>query len=311
MAKGADSLQPEGLLFKTVLDNLAEGVYIVDAERRIQYWSAGAERLTGYSAQEVRGQSCGDCVLVHVDGRGNSLCENGCPLSRAIKEQRAHELKAFLQHKEGHRVPMAISTAPVFGESGDVLGAVEVFRVPQDDAVDSEDAERLREKAFLDELTQLNNRRHAEQELDQRLLKLRVDGSLRLSALLLDIDAFKELNDEYGSPVGDVVLRMVSRTVKGALRRNDYLARWGGKEFLVLAEGYRPLEVEDQGERLRALVAQSSRDLTKGRLRVTVSVGAYFCRQGDERANVVKRLDQARRASQAKGGNAVSARVDA
>ncbi len=68
--------------YRAVLDKISDGVYVCDRDRRIVYWSPGAERITGYQADEVRGSSCGDGLLMHVDESGKALCGDGCPLSR-------------------------------------------------------------------------------------------------------------------------------------------------------------------------------------------------------------------------------------
>ncbi len=73
-------------LFKTLMDNLAEGVYLVDAERRIQYWNEGAAEITGFPAEEVVGKGCSDGILSHVDGAGHSLCQGGCPISATLSD---------------------------------------------------------------------------------------------------------------------------------------------------------------------------------------------------------------------------------
>ena len=72
--------------YQQLLDNLNGGVYFVDRDRRITYWSKGAERITGYKRAEVVGRCCADNLLTHVDEKGNSLCLGGCPLSFAMDD---------------------------------------------------------------------------------------------------------------------------------------------------------------------------------------------------------------------------------
>ena len=71
--------------FGQILDAISDGVYVTTAEREIVYWSRGAERITGYSAEEVVGKHCYDNILVHTDLDGLNLCLNGCPLDATIK----------------------------------------------------------------------------------------------------------------------------------------------------------------------------------------------------------------------------------
>jgi PAS domain-containing protein len=69
-----------------MLDSLDDGVYIVDEQRCIRYWSAGAERITGYTAAEALGRSCADKLLQHMDAEGRCLCTEGCPLAAALTD---------------------------------------------------------------------------------------------------------------------------------------------------------------------------------------------------------------------------------
>ena len=71
---------------KAIMDSLSDGVYVCDLDRRVTYWSKSAERITGWSAEDVVGRQCFDNVLCHIDKDGHELCgEEYCPLHRAIK----------------------------------------------------------------------------------------------------------------------------------------------------------------------------------------------------------------------------------
>ena len=72
--------------YRELLDNIGDGVYFVDRERRIQYWNEGATRLTGYKAEELLGKCCQDDILCHVDYSGKKLCHDGCPLAATISD---------------------------------------------------------------------------------------------------------------------------------------------------------------------------------------------------------------------------------
>ena len=74
--------------YKNLLDNLFDGVYFVDPERRITYWNKGAERLAGFPASQVVGTHCWDNKLMHVDAAGTQLCAGGCPLAATIEDGR-------------------------------------------------------------------------------------------------------------------------------------------------------------------------------------------------------------------------------
>ena len=72
--------------YKHLLDQMSDGVYFVDLDRKILYWNEGARRLAGYTAEEMIGRHCQDNILCHVDGQGNKLCLDGCPLTASITD---------------------------------------------------------------------------------------------------------------------------------------------------------------------------------------------------------------------------------
>jgi phosphoserine phosphatase RsbU/P len=131
MTSNSPALHLERVGAREILDALADGAYITDCDRRIVFWSRAAERITGWSAKDVVGHRCADNLLVHADKDGHQLCsEDCCPLYRAIVtgEQSTESLLVFAQHKEGHRVPVEVSVAPLRDAAGQVVGGVEVFR---------------------------------------------------------------------------------------------------------------------------------------------------------------------------------------
>ena len=114
-----------------LLNSLADAAYVTDLDRKIVFWSHAAERLTGWSAEEVVNHHCSDNILVHVDKDGNPLCGHiHCPLHRAMVtgETSGQPLLLFAQHRQGHRVPLQVSVAPLRDATGHTIGGVEVFR---------------------------------------------------------------------------------------------------------------------------------------------------------------------------------------
>ena len=99
--------------FSELLDNLTDGVYFVDRERRIVYWNKAAERITGFSKSEVIGCRCLDNILTHVNEEGGNLCHSGCPLAQTIEDGKSRKADVFLHHKDGHRQPVLVGVAPV------------------------------------------------------------------------------------------------------------------------------------------------------------------------------------------------------
>ncbi|MHB0960005.1 MAG: PP2C family protein-serine/threonine phosphatase [Pirellulaceae bacterium] len=146
-------MRPNDLLNASnmILDSLSDGVYVCDRERRIVYWSQAAERITGWKAADVVGRRCLDDVLCHVDKDGHQLCgEEFCPLHRAMVTgtQSTVGLIVFAQGKEGTRIPMQVTVAPIRDAQGEVIGGVETFRDVSAVLADLEKAKRIQAQSL-------------------------------------------------------------------------------------------------------------------------------------------------------------------
>jgi diguanylate cyclase (GGDEF)-like protein/PAS domain S-box-containing protein len=288
--------------YGAVLDKISDGVYVCDRDRRIVYWSPGAERITGYAADEVRGSSCGDGILMHVDEGGKALCGDGCPLVAAMAGG-TPEARVYLHHKNGHRVPIWVRATAVHDEAGQIEGTVEVF---SDNSLLVEalrQVEELSVEVETDPLTGLGNRRSMQARLDAYAAERRRLGT-SAGVLFVDIDHFKDVNDTYGHEIGDRVLKIVAETIRQNVRSSDWAARWGGEEFLVLLPHIDSNGLLAMGEKLRILVANSFLTLDKNReVRVTISLGGTLFRPRDTSKSVAARADRLLYESKAKGRN--------
>lgn len=292
--------------YKKILDNIRDGVYLVDRDRRIQYWNGGAQQMTGYAPSEVVGRCCQEDILCHIDRAGHSLCRNGCPLAAGMDDGAYHEENAFLRHKEGRRIPVRVRVQPMFDAKGNVVGAVEIF---SDNTAENEIRRRiesLRRLAFLDALTELPNRRFLDMTLDTVLNEFAVYHDL-FGILMIDIDDFKSINDTYGHIVGDTALREIARSMVAALRPVDTLGRWGGDEFLAIVCNVNATALGEIAERAINMVRQTAiHSCPEARLGITVSIGAALVCTGDSAAEIVRRADKLLYASKKSGRDLIT-----
>jgi two-component system, cell cycle response regulator len=162
-----------------------------------------------------------------------------------------------------------------------------------------EQTRRLEGQLFEDPLTRLYNRRFL---LSQ--LRSLVSGARRhlrpLAVAMIDLDAFKPINDRYGHDVGDHVLVAAADALRRGLRAEDVLGRMGGEEFLALLPDTDAEAAAAAGERLRAAVAEAG-----GPVPVTASVGWAVLEDGEESDALVRRADRALYDAKAAGRNTV------
>ena len=157
--------------------------------------------------------------------------------------------------------------------------------------------------ATLDALTGLNNRRQFELRLGQEYASAKRQNH-PLCSMMVDIDFFKSINDNYGHAMGDKVLKVVGSIIKEQLREYDIPSRYGGEEFSVLLPQTKIEEANIVAERLRAAVERKIIDESK-KIGVTISVGLSQLRDEDEPEDLYKRADKALYEAKERGRNRV------
>lgn len=282
---------PEDNFHKQLIDNLYDGVYFVDTERRITYWNKGAERITGYLSEVVVGTYCNQNLLNHITDNGKLLCEEGCPLLETLRDGKEHEAEVHLRHAEGHRVPVLVRTSPILDQNHNIVGAVEVFSNNQSLFSIRRKVSELEKKAFYDALTGLANRVLIEVKLMAAFVEHH-QHKLPFGLLFIDIDHFKMVNDTFGHETGDKVLQIVARNLSLHLRDTDTCGRWGGEEFVAIILNVDEARLRLVAEKLRTMISNSTIKVDERNLRVTVSIGATLVHADDDPAAIIQRADE-------------------
>ena len=301
-AFGADTpIAPTGLkvqktpidleFYKGLLDYISDGVYVVDRDRRFLYCNGAAFRLTGYNAKEIIGRSCqhhGDCPIGHI---GPRLCEENCLLSGCMKDGGTREAKGFLRHKDGRRVPVAMSIQAIRAPDSSIVGAVEIFK---DDSAQNDARRKLaamERLSFLDSLTQMPNRRFLEMSMHSAIREYQV-AKAPFGVLVFDLDRLKTINDSFGHASGDNALKHVAKTLTGTLRPTDTVGRWSGDEFLAIVRNVNDEILRVLAERCVVAVARIPCSDSDGQPKsLSISVGGTLARRGDTVKGLIKRAD--------------------
>jgi diguanylate cyclase (GGDEF)-like protein len=153
--------------------------------------------------------------------------------------------------------------------------------------------QQVEKMALTDGLTGLYNHRHFQERLSHELERAGRHDQ-HLSLLLLDIDHFKKLNDTYGHPFGDVVLKGVSARLSGMARGIDFVARYGGEEFAFILTATGRRGCQTVAHRILKVVRALSFDHEGTPVSVTLSVGsATFPKDGEKKEDLIRHADQA------------------
>lgn len=152
--------------------------------------------------------------------------------------------------------------------------------------------EKINMMATTDGLTGVYNHRHFQERFSEILERGgRYDEVFSL--ILLDIDFFKKVNDTYGHPVGDLVLKRVSQKIKSSARKIDIVARYGGEEFAIILPQNNKDNAFKFAERLRKEISEMTVIFESGKLNVTVSMGiAEFPKDGKDKKDLLEKADK-------------------
>ncbi|NPA39261.1 MAG: diguanylate cyclase [Thermodesulfobacteria bacterium] len=284
-----------------ILENIGYGAYILTPERKIIYWNKAAEKITGFSKEEVLGKSCKDNILKHIDETGKNLCLEGCPVIEVVETGLPVKAKVYLHHKLGCRIPVECYFSPVKNENK-VIAVVEVFREVDEECEGlKQRIEMLEELALIDELTELFNRRYINWVLSTKINEVR-RFERTFGVIFFDINNFKEINDSFGHIVGDKVLKLIADTLKTNFRMEDIAGRWGGDEFILIVTIERKEDLTTVARKLKVLVENSFIEVKNKLIKPSISIGASIIRKNDTLETLINRVDMLMYKSKSLGG---------
>ncbi len=168
-----------------------------------------------------------------------------------------------------------------------------------------QELDQARAQATVDTLTQLYNRAAFDDEID-KVARLGLLLGSEPCLIMVDVDHFKQINDRYGHPSGDAVLRAVAdNLVRHFLRKEDFVTRYGGEEFAIVVRDSTLEKVAGRAERAREVLAQLSITTPAGSVQVKLSAGVAALIPGESAANWVARADKALYAAKNAGRNRI------
>lgn len=247
----------------------AFGIYLIDREGRIRSWNRGAANITGLTDIEVIGQPFSS--LFGDEQQREGVPQKTLDFVRANRHCRDEQRR---RRRGGDFIAQCTIDA-LRAESGELLGFVEVF---QDITEQKQRENKLYERATRDPLTGLFNRGHFSELAMQEIERARRFAE-PLSLVMLDIDHFKKINDNYGHDVGDRTIVSLARAITDNIRKIDFCGRLGGEEFAILLPRANKEPAVEFAQRLRRVLSEQRVVVAPGReIAYTVSMGVAALR---------------------------------
>lgn len=248
-----------------------------DLNGNITYVNKAFCDLTGYDKTDLLGKK--HSILKHKDTNSSIHKE----LWESITQDKPWKgvIKNIINHRK--TIWTEIKIKPMYDYLGKKIGYIST----REDISDKKELEYLSEH---DILTKINNRRTFEKELKKQIqLSLRYSNN-SFGIIMIDIDNFKDINDNYGHPVGDYILQKLSENINTNLRDTDIFARWGGEEFIILCPYSNTDQMEQLTKNLQLLISTIN---FKPIVKLTVSFGITEYQDNDSEDTIQIRVDKA------------------
>ena len=280
--------------YRSLFDRTNDGVLILDLDWCVLNSNPQAAQLLGYGAQEFVGENFSSWY--GPDDNGHALRE----LDEILTDTDLPVVENIIRSRKGNNIPVEVSLAIVPDSSGVPHHIQCILR----DITDRKEYERtLIYQAHHDPLTGLLNRKFLENEI-LNVKTRRVDDQTQLAALFIDIDDFKDVNDQFGHAVGDLVLKEFGGRLLSSVRATDTVVRLGGDEFLILLENVHTREIVSKVARKIISEVSDPYSFNDLVIQLTVSIGiALTDRQNLSETDLLKSSDTAMYHVKAEGKN--------
>ncbi|HJW26574.1 MAG TPA: EAL domain-containing protein [Rhodocyclaceae bacterium] len=284
MAKANDLIRQQRLS-RIVFDNSLEGIAVTDAHSRIELVNKAFSDTTGYSAEEVLGQTPG---LLKSGRQDDGFYAD---FWKILQEQGEWRGEIWNKRKNGSVYPEWLNVSAVKNARDEVEHYVAIFS----DITERKEREQLMTfQAFHDALTGLPNRILFRDRLEQALAQAKRHKYRTPAVMFLDLDRFKQINDTLGHDAGDVLLKEVANRLRRCVRDSDTVARLAGDEFTVLLPDIgEESDAYAVAEKILAAMKEPVRLGSEERV-VSTSIGiSMFPRDGRDADSLIKCADTA------------------
>jgi len=288
--------------YQNIIENLYEGLFYVDKERRIKYWSKGAEKITGYSSSEVLDQICSEKFLCPTDADGRKYYGESNVFTITLANGTYKQFELLITHKNGSKVPVSIRIAPMYDVNDNIVGATQLFTDNKEHLEHLVNDSEEYENSFFDPITKLPNKVSLEMSINFKLSEFR-RYNRPFGIILFEIDNYDKLSKIYGEEFDVNVLTKISKLVTIDLRPFDIAGRWSEKEFALVLINVREDSIKVIGDRLKDIIENTDLTIGKGEIDITLSIAGIVATLNDSTKLLIEKLRTTTKKCKHMGGN--------
>ncbi|MGA8408209.1 MAG: PAS domain-containing protein [Candidatus Acidiferrales bacterium] len=291
-------------VYRTVLESMQSGVYLVDRCEKIQFWNEGAERITGYLRQDVLGHFCRDFFGTPEQEGQDGVCAFGSALADVLRNGRAAITELTLRHKAGHQVAVRVRSVPIRNRDGVVTGAAETFDDDHRVSYSERRQNKLADFGCIDVATGVLTGSYVETHVRECLTTF-AEHCIPFSILCVEVDALPHFRESYGVPGVAAIQRMTAHTIESSLRPTDFVGVHSDHRFLTVLAECSATEVKRVADRLLRMMHNTQFKWWGDHVSLTASFGGTSARTGDTERSLIERAEKALADSITAGRNRV------
>jgi diguanylate cyclase (GGDEF)-like protein/PAS domain S-box-containing protein len=290
--RSEQALQENEKKYRSLFEGSRDAIYMTAADGQLMDANQAFLDLFGYSQEEIVNSNA---KQVYVTAKDRNIFKQTIHERGSIRD-----FEMQFQKKDGSIMDCLLSVTTKRGEDGKII---EYNGIVRDITAYKKAQEMIHHMAYHDSLTGLPNRTLFNDRLNMAIARAQRGGK-KIAVMMLDIDKFKSINDNYGHETGDKLLKTVADRLGNALRKSDTIARMGGDEFLVVVpEMEKAADVLVVAQKILT-VFQTPCDCNGFKLTSSTSIGvAMYPEDGDNGEALIRCADIAMYSVKAKGGN--------
>ncbi|WP_292749049.1 sensor domain-containing protein [Methylophaga sp. UBA3613] len=282
--------------FKSIVDCSSDAIISKDLNGVITSWNKAAERIFGYSAHDMIGESM---LKIYPEHRIHEETEF---LKQIIAGKQIINFDTQRLRHDGELINVSLTISPMIYRN-EIIGASSIARDTTKIVLAQN---KIWRQAHFDALTQIPNRKYFLEQLE-KVIASSLKENEHFAIMFIDLDNFKLINDTYGHTVGDDVIKHVANVINSIIRENDMIARLGGDEFVILLPIVKiESEIYRLGDRIISEL-MSHNLLDNHQIIITASIGvSIYPEHGQTKEELMRRADHAMYQSKALGKNQLS-----